>query len=155
LLKAKIFGRTKKAATDHYLSHGRCLAATVKALGYPVDVTLAAWLDERHPARKARAVGKATGVRHARELKQKAVIDLCARQDSGQAVAQKIGVSRPTLYNWKNQLLGREVPASMKRPKNPSQAPDREELERQVESLQSSGHRRFTSYAIVAHVWAN
>ena len=25
-------------------------------------------------------------------------------------VAQKIGVSRPTLYNWKNKLLGREVP---------------------------------------------
>jgi transposase-like protein len=101
-----------------------------------VDVTLAAWLDERHPARKARVVGKATGVRHARELKQKAVIDLCTRQDSGQAVAQRIGVSRPTLYNWKNQLLGREVPASMKRQENPSQAPDREELERQVESLQ-------------------
>ena len=135
-LKPKYSDEQKKAATDHYLSHGRCLAATVKALGYPVDVTLAAWLDERHPARKTRTVGKATGVRHARELKQKAVIDLCTRQDSGQAVAQKIGVSRPTLYNWKNQLLGREVPASMKIPKNPSQAPDREELERQVESLQ-------------------
>ena len=134
-LKPKYSDEQKEAATDHYLSHGRCLAATVKALGYPVDVTLAAWLDERHPARKARTVGKATGVRHARELKQKAVIDLCTRQDSGQAVAQKIGVSRPTLYNWKNQLLGREVPASMKIPKNPSQAPDREELERQVESL--------------------
>ena len=135
-VKPKYSDEQKKAATDHYISHGRCLAATVKALGYPVDVTLAAWLDERHPARKTRTVGKATGVRHARELKQKAVIDLCTRQDSGQAVAQKIGVSRPTLYNWKNQLLGCEVPASMKSPKNPSQAPDREELERQVESLQ-------------------
>jgi transposase InsO family protein/transposase-like protein len=135
-LKPKYSDEQKRAATDHYLSHGRCLAATVKALGYPVDVTLAAWLDERLPARKARVVGKAMGVRHARELKQKAVIDLCTRQDSGQAVAQKIGVSRLTLYNWKNQLLGREVPASMKLPKNPSQAPDREELERQVESLQ-------------------
>ncbi|MDR5763100.1 IS3 family transposase [Caballeronia sp. LZ035] len=134
--KPKYSDEQKKAATDHYLSHGRCLAATVKALGYPVDVTLAAWLDERHPAKKTRVVGRATSVRHARELKQKAVIDLCTRQESGQAVAQKMGVSRPTLYNWKNQLLGREAPASMKRPKNPSQAPDREELERQVESLQ-------------------
>jgi transposase InsO family protein/transposase-like protein len=134
--KPKYSDEQKKAAVDHYLSHGRCLAATVKALGYPVDVTLAAWLDERHPARKARVVGKATGGRHAQELKQKAVIDLCTRQDSGQTVAQKIGVSRPTLYNWKNQLLGREVPASMKRQENRSPAPDREELERQVESLQ-------------------
>src|SRR5471030_2228556 len=71
-LKPKYSDEQKRAATDHYLSHGRCLAATVKALGYPVDVTLAAWLDERLPARKARVDDKATGVRHARELKQKA-----------------------------------------------------------------------------------
>jgi ABC-type uncharacterized transport system involved in gliding motility auxiliary subunit len=45
--KPKYSDEQKKAAVDHYLSHGRCLAATVKALGYPVDVTLAAWLDER------------------------------------------------------------------------------------------------------------
>lgn len=53
-----------------------------------------------------------------------------------QAVAEKLGVCRPTLYNWKNQLLGREAPASMKRHNNSAPAPEREELERQLESLQ-------------------
>ena len=53
-LKPKYSEEQKKAATDHYLGHGRCLAASVKALGHPVNVMLAAWLDERHSARKAR-----------------------------------------------------------------------------------------------------
>jgi transposase-like protein len=44
-------------------------------------------------------------------------------------------VSRPTLYNWKNKLLGREVPASMKRHKTPAPPHERAELEQQVESL--------------------
>ncbi len=62
-------------------------------------------------------------------------MELCTREDSAQAVADKLGVCWPTLYNWKNQLLGREAPASMKRipPSSPSQKHD--EFEREVELL--------------------
>jgi len=125
----------KKAATDHYLSHGRCLAATVKALGYPVDVTLAGWLDELHPERKIRLVSKAAGVRHEHSTKQDAVIDLCTRQSSAQAVAQKIGVCRETLYKWQNQLLGPEIIAAMKPHNDRPLAPERADLEKEVETL--------------------
>ena len=38
-------------------------------------------------------------------------------------------------YNWKNQLLGREVLADIKRQKKPAPDHERAELERQVESL--------------------
>ena len=62
-------------------------------------------------------------------------------QDQRQELAQKLAVCRPTLYNWKNQLLGREVPASMKRQNNSPSVPDAAELQRQVESLQQSIHR--------------
>lgn len=31
------------------------------------------------------------------------------------ALAREFDISRPTFYNWKNQLLGCEVPALMKR----------------------------------------
>jgi putative transposase len=48
-------------------------------------------------------------------------------------VAEKLGLSRPTLYNWKNQLLGPEAPGIMK--SNNKSPPKREELERQLESL--------------------
>jgi transposase-like protein len=70
-------------------------------------------------------------------LKKTAVVELCTRQGSAKVIAQKLGVSRPTLYNWKNQLAGPEVPASMKRQKEltPESQPERAELERQVESL--------------------
>jgi transposase-like protein len=69
-------------------------------------------------------------------VKQAAVIELCTREQSARVVAEKTGVSRPTPYNWKNQLLGREVPASMlKRKKKPAPDHERAELEQQVESL--------------------
>jgi putative transposase len=60
---------------------------------------------------------------------------LCTRTGSAQEVAGKLDVDRVTLYNWKNQLLGREAPASMKREKHSPAVADREELERQVETL--------------------
>jgi putative transposase len=42
-----------------------------------------------------------------------------------------------TLYNWKNQLLGREAPASMKREKSPPSESGRNDLQQQVEALHS------------------
>jgi putative transposase len=62
-------------------------------------------------------------------------MQLCTRQDSAQAVADKLGVCRPTLYNWKNQLLGREASSSMKHINPSPREQERDELERQVESL--------------------
>lgn len=47
----------------------------------------------------------------------------------------KKDVSRPTLYKWKNQLFGLEVPASMKPHNDSPSDPERAELQRQVESL--------------------
>ena len=128
-------GQQKEVAVEHYLDHGRCLAATLQALGYPCRDTLAAWVDELYPEMRIRVVGKAAGVVRPPEVKQTAVIELCTRQVSAQAVAQKLAVSRPTLYKWKNQLLGPEAPASMKRNNDPPPASDQAELQQQVESL--------------------
>ena len=125
----------KQVAVKHYLNHDRCITGAIKALGYPCRDTLAAWIDELHPEARIHVVGKAGGVQHSPELKQAAVIELCTRQVSAQAVAQKLAVSRPTLYKWKNQLLGREVPASMKLHNDSPPDPQRTDLERQVESL--------------------
>lgn len=81
-------------------------------------------------------VGRAARPRYPEALKQAGVIGLCSRQESAQAVAERLGVCRPTLYNWKNQLLGPEAAASMKRKNNSPPAPELAELERQLESLQ-------------------
>ena len=125
----------KKVAVDHYLNHDCCAAETLRALGYPGRGTLVAWIEELCPGTVKRIVGKAGCVPKSWEVKQAAVIELCTREESARVVAQTIGVSRPTLYNWKNKLLGREVPASMKRHNDSPQAPESAELQRQVESL--------------------
>ncbi|MFZ6693915.1 IS3 family transposase [Undibacterium sp. SXout20W] len=125
----------KKDVVEHYFNHGCCIAATVKALGYPGRKTLSDWINELHPETEKRIVGKASGLLHPQEFKQAAVIELCTRQESAQVVAQKLDVDRTTLYKWTNQLLGREALASMKCHKDSPPEPERAELERQIESL--------------------
>lgn len=125
----------KAAAVDHYLTHDRCIAATMRALGYPGRGTLTAWVREALPETRRAVVGSVGRRRHSATLRQKGVMELCTRQESAQAVAERLGVCRPTLYNWKNQLLGREVPAFMKHTNQSPPAREKEELERQLESL--------------------
>jgi hypothetical protein len=105
----------QRAAVDHFLDHGRCIEFTRKALGYPCRSLLRSWICERHPELFQRSVGRSRAVPSPLEVKQEAVIALCTRQGKARTIAQDLGVSRETLYNWKNQLLGREAPASMKR----------------------------------------
>ena len=132
---APVNGQLLGTAIEHYIAHDRCIAATMRALGYPCRGTLTAWIREALPEAGRAVVGSVERRRYSGELMQAGVMALCTREESAQAVADKFGVCRPTLYNWKNQLLGREPPASMKRtnPSPPSQ--ERDELERQVESL--------------------
>ena len=51
-------------------------------------------------------------------------------------MAEDLGVSWGSLYEWKNQLLGHDASASMKRQQDATASPDRAELEQQLETLQ-------------------
>ena len=139
--KPKYSPEQKVAAVDHYINHGRCIAATSKALGYPYRMLLRDWIHELHPELCKRAVGGVAAYPRPPELKQTAVIALCTRQGKAEAIAQKLGVSRPTLYNWKNQLLGREAPASMKRQLNLPVDAEKARLEQEIASLKSDLRR--------------
>jgi transposase InsO family protein/transposase-like protein len=123
----------KERAVQHYLDNGRCLAATIRALGYPSRKLLSAWVHELHPHAVVRVVGPSRELSPA--VKQAAVIALCMRQASAESVAQELGVSRPTLYNWKDRLLGHGAPASMKRKKDSPPGSERAALEQQLEAL--------------------
>lgn len=134
----------RQIAVQHYLDHDRCIASTMKALGYPCRETLTAWIDELHPEVRQRIVGRAPNVQHPLELKNAAVIELCTRKTNAKEIAQKFAVCRPTLYKWKNQLLGREAPASMKRHNDSKSVPDQTqlaELQQQVDVLQRNIRR--------------
>ena len=126
-------------AVQHYLDHDRCIAFTLRALGYPCRQLLTAWIDECHPEVRRRIVGRAPNVQHLPEIKNAAVVKLCTRTTNAQTIAQSVGVCRPTLYNWKNQLLGREASASMKRHKDSEAIPkqkDLSQLQQHVELLE-------------------
>jgi len=114
----------KQSAANHYLDHDRCSAGTVKALGYPCLGTLSKWIDELSPDTKKRLVSKGIRTTHTDAFKNAAVIDLCMRPTSAQASANKLGVDRTTLYNWKNKLLGPEAPAFMKHQNDLQSLPD-------------------------------
>lgn len=133
--KQKYSVEQKNAAIEHYMNHGRCFSVTLEALGYPGRRTLTEWVRERYPETSKCVTGKAGKPAASMTSKRAAVYELCTREGSAKAVAQRLDVDRVTLYNWKNQLLDREVPAPMKRDKNPPTDTDRTELERQVESL--------------------
>ena len=126
----------KRAAVEHYLVHDRCIAATLRALGYPGRTMLTRWIRETVPETRMSIVGWSGRTARSEAHKEAAVIELCSRQESAQNLADRLGVCRPTLYNWKDQLLGNEVPSSMKRQKDLPSVPEREALERQLEALQ-------------------
>ena len=122
-------------AVEHWASHGRCFSFTLKALGYPCRQKLTAWVRERYPEARRYVTGKAGRPTASLSSKRAAVYELCTRTGSAQEVAGKLDVDRVTLYNWKNQLLGREAPALMKREKPSPAVADRNALEQQVETL--------------------
>lgn len=132
--KPKYTSAQRQLAIDHFVANGRCLAVTIKALGYPSRALLAGWVRDAYPDLPLR-VGQAHEAVSS-QAKQSAVVALCLRQGSAQAVAQELGVSRPSLYNWKNQLLSNEALASMKPKQNSSPGSKQDELEREVECLQ-------------------
>jgi transposase InsO family protein/transposase-like protein len=124
----------RQLAVDHYLSHGRCVSLTIKALGYPSKALLGSWVQQAHPELCPR-IGQAYKSLSP-QAKHAAVMALCMRQGSAESVAKELGVSRPSLYVWKNQLLNKESLVSMKPQQTPSQDAQKDELLSELERLQ-------------------
>ena len=125
----------KQVAVEHYKDHGRCMSFTLKSLGYPGKTTFGNWLDELCPEARISWVGRRKPTRRTEPLKRAAVIDFCLREDSAQDIAQKLDICRQTLYTWKDELLDKDASINMKsEPKLPP-LPDREALEKTIESL--------------------
>nr|AFR44280.1 integrase, catalytic region [Burkholderia cepacia] len=129
----------KERAVEHHRYHGHCIAATIKALGYPSRSLLSAWIHELNPQARAPATGRSQELTP--EAKQSAVIALCMRPASAQAVADDVGVSRGSLYKWKNQLLDHDATVQMKRQQDAPASSDGAELEQQIETLRRDVRR--------------
>ena len=77
--KPKYSQAQKQLAVQHYLDQGRCIAWTIKALGYPSRDLLRAWIRESHPELHRRLVGRSDSHARSPAMKQAAVIALCTR----------------------------------------------------------------------------
>jgi len=72
--------------------------------------------------------------------KQQAVIQLGSRDGSAAAVAERIGVSRCTLYNWRDQLLDEKAKASLKKSRNKPASGEADALRAEVKALEKRVH---------------
>ena len=97
----------KREAVEHYLSHGKKLKRTMKALGYPKSrMTLCDWIDELAPGQR-----KYRGPNPKRdpvpvEKKVQVVAELEARTGSAAESAERHGVSRTAPYVWRREIMG-------------------------------------------------
>ena len=91
----------KHAAVDDYLSHGRCMARTMRRLGYPKSKTLLmAWIDELAPGQRKLRHGPVP-----EELKRKAVVAVASGRLKSREAAAELGVEASVVRNWKRQML--------------------------------------------------
>ena len=105
--KPRFSDEQKRKAVEHYLSHGKRLRRTMKALGYPKGrMTLCEWIDELAPGQR-----KYRGPNPKRdptpiEKKVRVVAELEARTGPAAEIAERHGVSRTAPYVWRREIMG-------------------------------------------------
>ena len=129
----------KDKAIRHYFEHGTNVTNTIRALGYPCRPILKAWIDEKFPNQKRDCSYQKQLVEYTHEQKEFAVKELLIRERTAKKIADDIGVDRVTLYNWKNQYLGKEAATKMKPIIDLPN--DKESLESEVKRLKVQIHR--------------
>ena len=95
----------KRAAVDYYLEHGKSIARTIRAMGYPSKQALASWIDELAP--DERRVRPNTQTRYYVSLEEKiqTVAELESRSGTAAEIAGRHNVSRTLPYIWRRQML--------------------------------------------------
>lgn len=121
---------------SHSRIHDRCIAATMRALGYPSLGTLTAWAREAFLETRTLIVGRFWCPTYPKALRQVVVLDLCSGEESAQQLAGRLGVCRPASYAWKNELLAHQAASFMRRRNTSAPVPEPLELERKLEALQ-------------------
>lgn len=109
----------KRVAVEHCLEHGRGLARTMRALGYPKSrERLASWIDELAPGqRKSRPAAKSRREDVPLKEKIRAVAELESRDGTAAEVAARHGVAREMPYVWRKRLLLGVIPTRKSPPK--------------------------------------
>lgn len=133
--KSKYSKEQKQVAVNHYFEYGQCYARTIRMLGYPNRESLRQWCEEFAPgARKLRK----SAVKLNQDQKDDVLRKFYKPQTNRKKLAEAEGVSRESLYQWKNTYLGKDFPLRMVL-KN--QGKQKELLLKEVEELQKQVHQ--------------
>jgi putative transposase len=130
-----------QVAVNYYLEHGRSITRTIRAIGYPSRDTLKEWIDKLIPGERKVSIKRSAVVKFTQDQKKDAVIELCTREGSAAAVADRLGTCRYSLYKWKKELLGEED-TNMSEPGKPMLPDDRDALLAEVDSLKKQIYRQ-------------
>src|SRR3990167_11068786 len=101
-------------AVELYIKLGKRTSPTIRQLGYPGRGTLTKWVREAFPEARMALVGSVGQRRYPESLKQAGVMELCTRQESAQAVADRLPACRPPFWNLEKQPLWGGGPALIK-----------------------------------------
>ena len=114
--KPKYSKAQRRKAVNYFINHGKSFTNTVNKLGYPCRYLLQKWVMEDYPEYKPKIL-KSCSVKVTKNLKKKAVIKLCLSNKTAEDIADDVGVTRETLYNWKKDILGKGNQHSMAKKK--------------------------------------
>jgi putative transposase len=104
------------------------------------------WLAELRPRQRKQ---KRSIAQFSEEQKQEAVIKLCTRDGSAKKVAKEVGASRYSLYNWKNELLGRDGGKSMTEKHEHTLQERKESLLSEIKELEAQTRRIKLEYDVL------
>lgn len=138
--KPKYNAAERRVAIEHYFRTGKCIARTVRELGYPSQQWLRAWVNGDLPGATTNLSNLAPVPARVDAERKRAVIELCTRQDSAAVIAEKFGVSRQALYKWRNKLIDAETGNAMKRRRDRASDEDRDGLRAELDVLEQRVH---------------
>lgn len=147
--KHKYSDEQRKIAVEYFLEHGKNVNRTCRILGYPSNALLTQWIIEDVPEENHNCRKNTSMIKCAQEDKKAAVIEACTSSETVKSIAAKYGVSRTSIYNWKNSLLRRGCEHSMAKKKKlldteksiDELKSERDQLSQQVLELQQQIHR--------------
>ncbi|NLX85800.1 MAG: IS3 family transposase, partial [Clostridiales bacterium] len=93
------------------------------------------------PGERKVSIKRSAVVKFTQDQKKDAVIELCTREGSAAAVADRLGTCRYSLYKWKKELLGEED-TNMSEPGKFMLPDDRDALLAEVDSLKKQIYRQ-------------
>ena len=83
---SKYSDEQKRIALEYYAEHGRSISTTIQKLGYPSRTQMLEWVRNEFPGERPPCLTSTPLVHLTQREKESAVIDLCTRTVSAQAI---------------------------------------------------------------------